>query len=656
MTNKRYLELLIKILGFRHISYYLLLSALLIVSGTAKSQECEGSLGDPVITYDFGRGSAAFGPAIPDKTNYNYVIGQPADGSYTIIKTTQGMGHVNAGNWLSVGNHTPNQSNGYMMLINADDRQAGIFYQGEASGLCPGTTYEFAAWIINVMAKPGIRPNVRFSIESMTGQVLKEFDTGEIPEGSNIDWRRYAGTFRTTSSRVIVKIKNNGLGGGGNDFAIDDITFRACGPVIVPSINMERVSTKELCVLIKKTFTFSAEVSPGVYADPEYLWQQMAANGSWFDLPGQTTTNLTQTFDHPPIGSYKYRLLIAENGNINEENCRSNSPDYTINVVEPPVAVSLRAQAVCLGDVIVLDAQTNGATYQWTGPNSFASIEESPNIPNAGNNMSGRYTVVVTTSGGCIETEEIDLAVIPRPLTKINPITAICKGSSIQLQASGGLTYRWSPGTGLSQTDISNPIASPLQTTTYKVYASNGACEVPSEITVIVLKDALANAGPDKKMMKGEQVQLNAEATGDEIIYQWSPSTYLDNPNILNPVATPPSDITYTLTVTSTFGCIVSTDEVFVRVYQKVEIPSAFSPNGDGVNDLWKITAADMFPTASVKVLNRYGEVVFRSTNYDDKPWDGKYKNSDVPPGVYYYVINLNTSLKPLSGSLTVIR
>lgn len=640
---------------FKITSYFLLLLAL--VSATAKSQDqCQGSLGDPVLTYDFGRGSSGNGSAIPDKTNYSYVTGQPQDGSYTIIKTTQGMGHVSSGSWLSVNNRTPNQANGYMMLINANDQQAGIFYQEEITGLCPGTTYEFAAWIINVMAKPGIRPNVKFTIESMAGQVLKAFDTGEIPEGTSTDWRRYAGTFKTPNNRIIVKIKNNGLGGGGNDFAMDDITFRACGPVIMPSINMEPVSTKELCILIKKDFTFSADVTPGIYVDPEYLWQQMATNGSWYDLPGQTTTKLTQTFDNRPVGSYKYRLLTAEKGNINSENCRSNSPEFTINVVNPPAAVNLRAQTVCLGNEIAFDAQTNGAIYLWTGPNSFTSAEESPSIPNAGTNMSGRYTVVVKTTGGCIETEEIDLIVIQPPQTKINPVQPICKGSSVQLEASGGTTYRWLPATGLSTANIANPIASPTETTTYKVYASNGACEIPAEITVVVLKDPLADAGSDKKMMKGDFVQLSGMASGDEIVYHWSPQTYLDNPNILNPIAIPPTDITYKLTVTSNYGCIISTDEVFVRVYEKVEVPNAFSPNGDGINDLWKITAADMFPTASVRVVNRYGEVVFQSSNYDDKPWDGKYKNSDVPTGVYYYVINLTTDVKPLSGPLTVIR
>ncbi|RZM06993.1 MAG: gliding motility-associated C-terminal domain-containing protein, partial [Pedobacter sp.] len=284
------------------------------------------------------------------------------------------------------------------------------------------------------------------------------------------------------------------------------------------------------------------------------------------------------------------------------------------------------------------------------------STQKSPTIPTATNILTGKYTVVVTTDGGCTNLEELLVTVVPKPLAIIDQIPPICKGAGIQLQASGGVTYRWVPSTGLSQADTANPIATPSVTTTYTVYSSNGACEVPGQITVVVLDDPLANAGPDKKMMKGDFVQLDGAVSGDEVTYRWSPETYLDNPTILNPIATPPSDITYTLTVKSNYGCTLSSSEVFVRVYQEVEVPGAFSPNGDGINDLWEITAADMFPTAIVKVVNRYGEVVFESRNYDEKPWDGKHKNKDVPAGVYYYVINLNNELKPRSGSLTVIR
>jgi gliding motility-associated-like protein len=85
-------------------------------------------------------------------------------------------------------------------------------------------------------------------------------------------------------------------------------------------------------------------------------------------------------------------------------------------------------------------------------------------------------------------------------------------------------------------------------------------------------------------------------------------------------------------------------------------IPNTFTPNGDGTNDVWNITALEAYPKASVHVYNRYGESVFRATA-NIKSWDGKYKGADVPVGTYYYVINPHAGgQKVVSGSLTVLR
>jgi gliding motility-associated-like protein len=94
---------------------------------------------------------------------------------------------------------------------------------------------------------------------------------------------------------------------------------------------------------------------------------------------------------------------------------------------------------------------------------------------------------------------------------------------------------------------------------------------------------------------------------------------------------------------------------VFVKVYEKLIVPNIFSPNGDGINDSWNITAIDAFDTSNVKVMNRYGEMVFESSGYT-KAWDGKYKNNDLPAGVYYYIIKLRSDINPVSGSVTLIR
>ncbi len=99
----------------------------------------------------------------------------------------------------------------------------------------------------------------------------------------------------------------------------------------------------------------------------------------------------------------------------------------------------------------------------------------------------------------------------------------------------------------------------------------------------------------------------------------------------------------------------MQTDDVFIRVFKKVIIPNAFSPNNDGINDTWKIEALETYPESNVSVFNRYGQVVYHSTGYN-KPWDGKLNGIPLPVGTYYYKIDLKNNFSILSGWVLIIR
>jgi gliding motility-associated-like protein len=102
-------------------------------------------------------------------------------------------------------------------------------------------------------------------------------------------------------------------------------------------------------------------------------------------------------------------------------------------------------------------------------------------------------------------------------------------------------------------------------------------------------------------------------------------------------------------------GCGQDRDRVFVRVYKKVTIPNAFSPNGDGINDTWNIQALDTYPEADVTVFNRYGSIVFNKKGYKI-PWNGTYDNQPLPVGTYYYVIDLKNNTPKLSGWVLIVK
>jgi gliding motility-associated-like protein len=127
----------------------------------------------------------------------------------------------------------------------------------------------------------------------------------------------------------------------------------------------------------------------------------------------------------------------------------------------------------------------------------------------------------------------------------------------------------------------------------------------------------------------------------------------------LSPTVSPATTQQYTL-IASLKGCTAKA-MVDVHVLDEINIPTAFSPNNDGVNDKWYIDALNQFPRAQVEVFNRYGQVVFQSYgNYMAKPWDGLYQGNELSIGTYIYIINLNSSVpgynKPLSGCISILK
>jgi len=608
-----------------------------------RAQVCTGSFGDPVVNINFGSGNSNFGSPIPE-TNYRYVAGNPNDGQYTITKTTAGL---NSGWHQNIVNHTPNDPNGYFMVVNADYNQ-GIFYQKSIS-VCPNTTYQFSAYIINILRNPGIRPKVKFSIEY--NNTVFEVPAEEIPEGSATGWIRKSLDFTVPANvnTVTLKMTNENPGGNGNDLAIDDITFRACGPLVTASV--DNGSTKrEFCE--GKEFLLDATVSTG-YNQNYYQWQSF--NGTdWVDIPNGTNKQAKVDLTGALAGSYRYRQAVTEFENRGSINCGVVSAEIRIDILNKPKPQASNING-CMGDDVTLSV-SDASSYEWKDPKGIViSHDQRHEIRNINFSDAGIYTVKVTNAAGCENTTQMILKVAPKVVADINiSETRICEGESIQLIAGGATTYNWFPVEGLSDSKIANPIAKPTTTTIYTVAVSNGSCTDTKQVKINVTKKAKANAGSDKKIIAGENTILDGLAIGDDISYYWTPSTYLDNPNKLNPIANPPATMTYTLHVISNAGCNTSTDNVVVTVFPKIEFPNTFSPNGDGVNDTWKIPFISIFPTARLKVVNRSGNMVFESNN--GTSWDGKFNGRDQPTGTYYYTLYLNDDYPIYTGWLFLAR
>jgi gliding motility-associated-like protein len=615
------------------------------------------SLGDPVVSITFGSGTSTHSGALPadsGSTSYTYSNNDfPSDGSYTIENTTAGAGNV----WWSATDHTGN-TGGYMMVVNASVSKTDYFYKRTISGLCSNTTYQFSAWVVNLLRSNDISPpNITFAIEKTDGTTIQSFNTGTIARTSgSYKWVQESFNFTLPAGvgDVVIKMINNSAGGApANDLAIDDIVFRPYGPVIAASFSSSSsVITEPACSDVPQTFTLSTTIPSGYTV----LWQYKNGNGAWTDLTGTNSTSSTYQITSPTVaGTYYYRAVTAQAGNINSALCRSASNVLTLTVSAPPSSTATANTPVCAGTTLTLSAST-GVSYQWTGPNGFTSAIQNPTISNVTAAAAGTYYVTVKSSSGCeVVAKTVPVVVNAQPVAAVDAVEPICEGSSVTLNASGGSIYSWSPATGLSDANIANPIASPTDATLYTVTVSNGTCTSTATVQVDVIKKPVANAGPDRYITQGQSTTLNGSTKGTNVSYYWTPTDNLSSSLELKPTASPMEDITYTLHVVSNSGCgDESTDDVFVRVYKKVVIPNTFTPNGDGVNDTWAIEALDTYPTSTTQVFNRYGGLVFKSTGYP-KAWDGRYSGQDIPSGTYYYVIDLKNG-NVMSGWVMVVR
>ncbi len=631
------------------IAFILLTTA--ILQKTA-AQLCFGSLGDPVAHISFGSSENVI--SIAGNTTYRSGGSCPNDGEYNLPSITFDCFN---GTWHTVvADHTGNDVSGRMMLVNASI-EPGVFYVDTVTDLCPGTSYEFSAWVMNMLRTSacngeGIDPNLTFKISTLAGVELATFNTGNIFETMQPTWNQYGLFFQPPLgvTTIVFRIINNAPGGCGNDLMLDDITFRACGPNIVVS-SLTGSTDLQVCeddpgnLVLKGSFS-------APYSNPRFQWQ-VENNGVWVDIPGANSL----TYSRPPTshGYYSYRLGIADPVNFTTPACRTFSSPLTIWVEKSPDAQLTNYVYGCFGGEVVLFA-AGGSTYHWTGPNGFTSDKQSVTMPNIQFTDAGQYKIRVTTSSGCHGYDSMNLVIYPAATAVIGPAAAICEGDNTTLFADGGLKYSWRPSVGLSRDDIPNPIATPKDSTVYFVTVTNSyGCTDTKGVAVHVWKKPKVHAGPDKRTRPGIPVQLEGSMSGTSLRFSWTPTQYITGSTTLRPMVSPQETTTYTLAAESSFGCGISSDQVFVRVYNRVTIPNAFSPNGDGINDTWVIEPLDLFPESITDVYNRYGQLVYQSRGYD-KPWDGRRNGQPLPVGTYYYIIDLKTKEPPLTGSLLIMR
>lgn len=317
----------------------------------------------------------------------------------------------------------------------------------------------------------------------------------------------------------------------------------------------------------------------------------------------------------------------------------TNKDSVFVDVIKSVNIFAGNDTTICRTDGLILNTASNALHYIWT-PSTYLSTDTAKS-PFANPLVPVITYHVVGNVGKCNNASNITIKTLPYPPAYAGKDTTVCYRFSVPLQASGGITYQWSPATFLNATNIANPVAvNPTVTTQYIVAVSDTiGCPKPAFDTVIVNVDppVIANAGPaDTTAVLGEPLQLNGSGGS---IYLWQPSTWLSNPAIANPVASPEDNITYHLLVTSAAGCS-STDSIRVKLYKvppSFYVPTAFSPNNDNINDILKPILLGIKSLNYFRVYNRWGKLLFY-TSQKGQGWDGSFKGNLQDPGTYVWM------------------
>ncbi len=251
------------------------------------------------------------------------------------------------------------------------------------------------------------------------------------------------------------------------------------------------------------------------------------------------------------------------------------------------------------------------------------------------------YYVKGTDKNNCINFDSVIVLWHENPVFSITPQdSSICSGKSITLTASGGDIYSWSPVRSLSDSTSAKTSAHPTTTTQYSVHIYDSTCKTSNTLNSTIAVKSM----PDITVTKSNDIdcsdltaRLNASGGNS---YSWTPTTYIDNPQIANPVVNPLSNTTYVVTVTNTDNCVAQASILINSSVGNMGfyVANAFTPNGDGLNDCFGLRYWGTPATFDMEIFDKWGMQVYHSKNINEC-WDGTYKGRKQGSGVYVYII-----------------
>ena len=517
---------------------------------------------------------------------------------------------------------------------------AGVFrikLRVSSAGLCIDSTFQ------DIKVYPGFFPDFTFAGQCKNTPIqFTDLTTATFGPPSKWTWN-FGEAGSPTNTSTIQNPTHTYLNSGSYDVSFIVETTRGCIDTLYKKIDIkdqpDLTVSNDTLICIIDTLQLHAVGTGSFVWSPNYMISNINSPDPFVSPDVTTTYTVTITDAFGCQGSDQVKVEVKP----------------FVTLLAPPDTT------ICKTDPVLLRIQSDALYYLWT-ENPAGNTLNDPTIRNPIATPLVPTTYHVRASiGKCVAETDIRVTPIPYPVADAGPDKHICLGNSIQLLASGGSIYSWSPAAFLTATNIPNPVSvKPTDNVRYVVTVRDVlGCPKPVRDTMILYVDRInADAGPrDTSVVLGQPLQLGASGGTN---YAWTPSTWLNNPNIKTPISLPQNTIEYVVRVSNDIGCF-DTDTILVKLFRlspSFYVPNAFTPNGDGNNDLFRPIAIGMKSIDVFRVYNRWGQMVYSSSG-NVTGWDGTFggKPQEAATFVWYAegVDYLNNKVKK-KGTVILIR
>jgi gliding motility-associated-like protein len=569
---------------------------------------------------DFSSGNSGF------TSQYNFVNPNTTEAQYFV--------GANPASWNTSLSTCKDHSsgNGNMLLVNGAP-VANVTVWKQTVNVVPNTNYAFSTWIQSLFT-----PNPAQLQFSINGKDIGPLITASLP---TCTWTQFYTTWNSgDSTKAVISIVNKNTQVQGNDFALDDISF---APVFI-----RRDSVK---IKVEKPLVKTNSDTTICIGMPVQLNATGAQSYIWSPATGLSSTGTANPVASPEISTQYIVTGTTINGCLAKDT-------VNINIFAKPTIVLSGNTTICKNAQAQLSA-TGGISYSWSPATTLNNYLIAN--PIASPISTTKYHVIITDANTCEYLDSLEVSIRPDAVFSINNVAPICRFDSAQLSASGGDIYTWQPAEALNNAGISNPVASPSATTDYTVKIVETTCNqsatLTTRLTIMPQPNVTATRSNDIDC-SNDRSQLNATGAN---LYIWTPVTTLNNPAISNPIATPTTTTEYIVTGTNISGC-KGYDTVTVKVDNVNRsgylMPSAFTPNNDGLNDCYGIKYWGVINELEFSIYNRWGERIFFTRNIG-QCWDGTYKGAKQNGGVYVYMIRAKTTCESevfRKGTVVLVR